>query len=96
MVNLYRVKNGWLQNTSTDSNEVTFVILIYHASMPIRKKILIPTRKARKGPAEMSLWKRAGCQTMSKAFEKPIVEFHQVSDTFFRMNFCIFMILCLI
>ena len=69
----YRAKNGFLQNTLTDSKGTTFVILINHASAHIRKERLCPTSKTRR-PAEMSLWKRAGCQTESKAFEKSIVE----------------------
>ena len=43
-----RAKNGSLQKTSTDSKQMTFVILIYHASSPIRKKRLSPTSKARR------------------------------------------------
>ena len=41
-------KNGSLQNTSTDSKGTTFVILINHASTPIRKERLSPTSKARR------------------------------------------------
>ena len=37
----YRAKNGFLRNTSTDSKGATFVILINHASTPIRKEGLI-------------------------------------------------------
>ena len=66
-------KNGSLRNTSTDSKGTTFVILIDHRSAPIGKKRLSPTSKARERPAEISLWKRAGCQTESKALEKSIV-----------------------
>ena len=44
----YRAKNGSLQNTSTDSNEKTFVILINHTSMPITKERLSPMSKARR------------------------------------------------
>ena len=65
----YRAKNGSLRNTSTDSKGTTFVILINHRSAPIRKKRLSPTSKVRERPAEISLWKRAGCQTESKALE---------------------------
>ena len=66
----YRAKNGSLRNTSTYSKRATFVVLINHASAPIRKRGLSPTSKARREAAEISLWKRAGCQTESKAFEK--------------------------
>ena len=34
----YRAKNGSLRNTSTDSKGTTFMILIDHRSVPIRKK----------------------------------------------------------
>ena len=44
----YRAKNGSLRNTSTDSKGTTFVILINHRSVPIRKKRLSPTSKARR------------------------------------------------
>ena len=43
----YRITNGSLPNTSTDSKGTTFVILINHASMLVRKKRLSPTSKAR-------------------------------------------------
>ena len=45
---MYSAKNGSLRNTSTDSKGTTFVILINHASAPIRKERLSPTSKARK------------------------------------------------
>ena len=41
-------KNGSLRNTSTDSKEATFVILINHASAPIRKERLSPMSKAKR------------------------------------------------
>ena len=44
----YRVKNGSLRNTSTDSKRTTFVILINNTSAPIRKERLSPTSKARR------------------------------------------------
>ena len=42
----YRAKNGSLWNTSTDWKGTAFVILINHASAPIRKERLSPTREA--------------------------------------------------
>ena len=42
----YRAKNGSLRNTSTDSKWTTFVILINHASAPVRKERLSPKSKA--------------------------------------------------
>ena len=67
----YRAKNGSLWNTSKGA---TFVILINHASAPIRKERLSPTNKQGRRPAEMSLWKCVQCQIQSKALEKSILE----------------------
>ena len=44
----YRVNNGSLRNISRDSKGTTLVILIDHASAPIRKERLSPTSKARR------------------------------------------------
>ena len=44
----YMAKNGSLRNTSTDSKGTTFVILINHASAPVRTERLGPTSKARR------------------------------------------------
>ena len=44
----YRAKNRFLLNTSTDLKGMTFVILINHRSMPIRKERLSPMSKARR------------------------------------------------
>ena len=44
----YRTKNGSLRNTSTDSKEAPFVILINHAIAPIKKERLSRTSKARR------------------------------------------------
>ena len=44
----YRARNGSLQNTSTDLKGMALVILINHASAPIRKKRLSPMSKARR------------------------------------------------
>ena len=54
--------------------ERPFVISINHANTLVRKKRLSPTSKQEGRPAEISLWKRAGCQTESKALEKSIVD----------------------
>ena len=40
-------KNGSLRNTSTKSKGTTFVILINHASAPVRKERLKPTSIAK-------------------------------------------------
>ena len=62
-----------LRNTSTDSKGATFVILINHTSEPIRNGRLSPTSKAKREASRNKLWKRAGCQTESTAFEKSIL-----------------------
>ena len=41
-------KNGSLQNTSTDSKEAIFVILVNHADASVRKIKLSPTNKEKK------------------------------------------------
>ena len=51
----FRVKNGFLQNTSTDSKGATFLILKNRASAPIRKEGLSSTRKARREASEIEL-----------------------------------------
>ena len=57
-----------------DSKGTAFVILINHASAPVRKERLSPTSKPRREASRNELMKRAGCQTESKAFENSIVE----------------------
>ena len=66
----YRAKNIFLRNTSTNSKGAAFVILKNRSSAPIRKETWSPTSKARRKPAEMSLWKREGCQTGVKSFRE--------------------------
>ena len=44
----YRTKNGSSPNTSMDSKEMTFVILINHESALIRQERLSPTSEARR------------------------------------------------
>ena len=56
----YRVKNGSLRNTSTDSKGTTFVILIDHTSAPIRKKRLSPTSKARREASRNEFVEKGG------------------------------------
>ena len=66
----YKAKNKFLQNILTDSKETTFVILINHASSPIRKERLSPTSKARREASRNKFMKKGKCQTESKALEK--------------------------
>ena len=69
----YRTKKGSFPNTSTDSKEMTFVILINHTSAPIRKERLSPTSKARREASRNKFVEKAGRQTESKAVKKLIV-----------------------
>ena len=64
----YRAKNGSLRNTSTDSKATTFVILINHASAPIRKERLSPTSKARKETSRNKFVEKGGMPDKVKSF----------------------------
>ena len=66
----YRAKNGSLRNTSTDSKER---LLWFTQARPLEKKDWLQRAKQERRTLEMSLWKRAGYQTESKAFEKSLV-----------------------
>ena len=64
----YRAKNGSLRNTSTDSKETTFVILINYAIAPIRKERLSPTSKARREASRNKLMEKGGMPDRVKSF----------------------------
>ena len=64
----YRAKSGSLRNTSTDSKETTFVILINHASTPIRKERLSPTSKARREASRNRFVEKGGMPDRVKSF----------------------------
>ena len=70
----YWAKNGFLRNTSTDSKEMTFVILINHTSAPIRKKRLSPTSKAKREASQNEFTEKSGMPDRVKRLEKSIVE----------------------
>ena len=53
-------QNRFLQNISTDSKGVAFLILENHSSTPIRKEKLIPTSKARREAIEIKFVKKYG------------------------------------
>ena len=55
-----KAKNGSLRNTSTDSKETTYLILINHASSPIRKERLSPTSKARREASQNEFVEKSG------------------------------------
>ena len=64
----YRAKNGSLRNTLTDSKGTTFVILINHASAPIRKEKLSPTSKARREASQNTFMEKGGVSDRVKSF----------------------------
>ena len=64
----YRAKNGSLRNTSTDSKGTTFVILINHTSVPIRKERLSPTSKARMEASRNKFMEKGGMLDRVKSF----------------------------
>ena len=66
----YRAKNRSLQNTSTDSKGTTFVILINHASTPIRKKRLSPMSKARREASQNEFVEKEGVPDRVKSFRE--------------------------
>ena len=66
----YRAKNGSLWSTSTDSKGVTFVILINHASAPIRKKRLSPTSKARREASRNNFMVKGGMPDRVESFRE--------------------------
>ena len=66
----YRARNGSLRNASTDSKGTTFVILIDHASTPIRKVRLSPTSKARREAGQNEFVVKGGMPDRVKSFQE--------------------------
>ena len=66
----YRAKNESLWNTSTDSKETTFVILINHASAPLRKEKLSPMSKAREKASGSKFVEKGGVPDRVESFQK--------------------------
>ena len=66
----YRTKNGSLQNTSTDSNGTTFVILKNHASASIRKEILSPTSNTRRDASRNKFVEKGGVPDIVESFRE--------------------------
>ena len=66
----YRDKNGSLQNASTDSNGVAFVIFINHTSTPVRKERLSPTSKARREASRNEFVEKGGMPDRVKSFRE--------------------------
>ena len=66
----YKAKNGSLRNTSTESKSVSVVILINHASMPIRKERLSPTSKARREASRNKFVKKNEVPDRIKSFRE--------------------------
>ena len=65
-----RAKNGSLRNTSTDSKGTTFMILINHASVPIRKERLSPMSKARREASRNEFVGKYGVLDRIKSFRE--------------------------
>ena len=66
----YTAKNGSLRKTSTDSIGTTFVILINHASAPIRKERLSPTSKAKREASRNKIVEKGGMPDRVKSFRE--------------------------
>ena len=66
----YRSMNESLRNTSMDLKETTFVILINHASVPIRKERLSPTSKARRETSRNEFMEKGGITDRVKSFRE--------------------------
>ena len=66
----YRVKSVSLRNTSTVSKGTTFVILINHASAPIRNERLSPTSKARREASQNEFMEKSGMPDRVKNFRE--------------------------
>ena len=66
----YGAKNGSLRNTSTDSKGTTFVILINHASAPVRKERLSQTSKARRKASRNEFVEKGGMPDRVKSFRE--------------------------
>ena len=56
-----------------DSKRAPFVTLKYHTSAPVRKERFSSSNKVRREASQKSLWKKARCQTESKALKKLVV-----------------------
>ena len=66
----YRAKNGSLRNTSMDSKGTTFVILINHASVLIRKERLSPMSKPRMEASRNEFVEKYGVLDRVKSFRE--------------------------
>ena len=67
------------QNTLTDSKGTTFVILINHASAPIRKERLSPTSKARREASRNEFVDKGGMPDRVESFQE---YFNQIDSLF--------------
>ena len=64
----YRAMIGSLRDTSTDSKETTFVILLNHASASIRKERLSPTSKAKRKASQNEFVEKGSMPDRVKSF----------------------------
>ena len=65
-----RANNRSLRNTLTDSKGVTFVILKYHASAPVRKERLSPTSQARREASRNQFMEKGGMPDRVKSLRE--------------------------
>ena len=63
-------KNESLRNTLTNSKGTTFVILINHASVPIRKERLSPTGKVRREASRNQFVEKSGVPDRVESFRE--------------------------
>ena len=66
----YRVKNGFLWITLMDSKGTTFVILINHASAPIRKERSSSTSRASREASREKFVEKGGVSNRVESFRK--------------------------
>ena len=66
----YRLNNGSLRNTATDSKGTTVMSLINHASAPIRKERLSPTSKARREASRNEFVEKGGLPDRVESFRE--------------------------
>ena len=66
----YRAKKGYLWNTSIDSKGATFVILMNHASAPVRNERSSPTSKARMETSRNEFMENGGMPDKAESFQE--------------------------
>ena len=64
-----RIKTDFCKTPWQTEKKQLFVLLKNHKSTAVRKERWSPTSQGRKMGSRISLWSRAGCQTLLKAME---------------------------